>query len=232
MRVSDSQMSMQRRSRSESRIENDTDTNEYVVQTNPAVKWVPVAVIVALLVVAVVFSGTDQLTRAVQGSSQFIAASFAGKPAVPTKPAATFITAVEFQGSKLNIWEEPIPEDCYPEKHADYDGVAVKWGLGHKAESAAECCMKCKLFKPGPGGQPCNVWVWCGDPSGKCWTMDIHDHTTGDCWLKFQSGWDNKTDLATTNLKVNHRDKFSTEFRNEHKTAPVKVPWTAGLVVP
>lgn len=32
------------------------------------------------------------------------------------------------------------------------------------------------------------------------WTMDIHNHTTGDCWLKWQSGWDNNVDHKTTNL--------------------------------
>jgi len=30
--------------------------------------------------------------------------------------------------------------------------------------------------------------------------MDIHNHTTGDCWLKHQSGWDGDTDRKTTNL--------------------------------
>ncbi len=37
-------------------------------------------------------------------------------------------------------------------------------------------------------------------------------------------------DRAKTNLKVNHRHKFSTAFRAEHKTAPELVPWIAGLV--
>jgi hypothetical protein len=30
--------------------------------------------------------------------------------------------------------------------------------------------------------------------------------------------------------KINHRGKFTPEFRSEHKTAPEMVPWIAGLV--
>ncbi|KAJ9508252.1 hypothetical protein QJQ45_011760 [Haematococcus lacustris] len=68
------------------------------------------------------------------------------------------------------------------------------------------------------------------DPSGVCWTMDIHNHTTGDCWLKYQAGWDNIVDLKKSNLKVNHQNQFTPAFRKEHKTAPLLVPWVAGLV--
>lgn len=68
----------------------------------------------------------------------------------------------------LQIIDEPIPEDCYAKPNADYDGFAVQWGLGHKARSAAECCRLCKDFKKNnpTAPNPCNVWVWCGDPSG------------------------------------------------------------------
>jgi hypothetical protein len=124
----------------------------------------------------------------------------------------------------VEIYDKPIPEDCYAEAHADYDGDAVRWGLGNKASSAAECCQQCKDHKK--GGKPCNIWVWCGDPSGECWTMDIHEHTTGDCWLKHQAGL--KPDRS--NLKINHKGKFSQEFKREHKTAPDLIPWTAGVI--
>jgi len=144
---------------------------------------------------------------------------------------AKVITTVKLSNNQtMEILDEPIPDDCYAEQHGDYDGFAVQWGLGHKARSAAECCRMCKEFKPSDAvGNKCNVWVWCGDPSGVCWTMDIHAHTTGDCWLKWQSGWDNVVDLKATNLKVNHRGRFSQAFRSEHKTAPEFVPWVAGL---
>ena len=52
----------------------------------------------------------------------------------------------------------------------------------------------------------------------------------GSCWLKKQEAWDGNTDLAATNLQVNHRGDFSAEFRKEHKAAPQKVPWVSGVV--
>ena len=58
---------------------------------------------------------------------------------------------------------EPIPDDCSPEMHADYEGYAVQWGLSNKKHSAAECCRACKEFKPKDGLDGCNIWVWCGE---------------------------------------------------------------------
>lgn len=37
------------------------------------------------------------------------------------------------------ILDEPIPEDCHPEQHADYAGIGLSWGLDHKTASAAQC---------------------------------------------------------------------------------------------
>ncbi|KXZ47567.1 hypothetical protein GPECTOR_34g726 [Gonium pectorale] len=131
----------------------------------------------------------------------------------------------------MQILDVPIPEDCYPQQNADYAGDGVVWGLGHKKASAAECCAACKEHQAKHrDDRPCNVWVWCGDPSGICWTMDIHNHTTGDCWLKHQEKWDNNPDRSKSNLEVNHQGKFSAEFRAVHKTAPELVPWVAGIV--
>lgn len=52
-------------------------------------------------------------------------------------------------------------------------------------------------FKPNAEqqGMVCNVWVWCPDPSGQCWSPDAWNHTSGECWLKFQQHWDNSVDL-------------------------------------
>jgi hypothetical protein len=36
------------------------------------------------------------------------------------------------------------------EEAADYDGIAVVWGLGHKAASAAACAQACLDHAPGP----------------------------------------------------------------------------------
>ncbi len=52
----------------------------------------------------------------------------------------------------------------------------------------------------------------------------------GLCWLKKQEAWDGSTDLAATNLKVNVRGDFTERFRKEHQSAPLTVPWVAGIV--
>ncbi|KAJ6817989.1 uncharacterized protein M6B38_408705 [Iris pallida] len=37
----------------------------------------------------------------------------------------------------------PLPRECNAELHTDYDGTAVRWGLTHHKESAADCCQAC-----------------------------------------------------------------------------------------
>ncbi|PRW57001.1 hypothetical protein C2E21_4332 [Chlorella sorokiniana] len=132
--------------------------------------------------------------------------------------------------AKLELLDEPVAEDCYMEPHADYDGPALTWGLTYKKSSAAQCCQACKEFQPQPDGQRCNVWVFCGSRTGECWSPDIWNHTTGECWLKYQAEWDNVVDRERTNLAVNRRGRYPDEFRNEHKTSPDKVQWTAGVI--
>lgn len=34
------------------------------------------------------------------------------------------------------------------EERADYDGLAVRWGIGHKKESVEACAKACLLHKP------------------------------------------------------------------------------------
>ncbi|GLI66469.1 hypothetical protein VaNZ11_010312 [Volvox africanus] len=217
----------------------------------------PLAVFLVILGVAS-WAGREQLKAAVEASGAFVAAQFGqGRPEnLPVDPKATVAQTVETpkvsekvaadtttsatskviveiddKGRKLQILDVTIPEDCYPHKHADYAGDAVVWGLGNKKASAAECCAACKEHQLKAGSNmPCNIWVWCGDPSGICWTMDIHNHTTGDCWLKHQAKWDNNPDRAKSNLEVNHQGAFPADFREVHKTAPELVPWVAGVV--
>ncbi|KAG1663739.1 hypothetical protein FOA52_006108 [Chlamydomonas sp. UWO 241] len=140
------------------------------------------------------------------------------------------VTVLDSNNRSFEIFDDPLPDDCHANLHEDLDGGAVHWGLGHKVRSAAECCRLCKEHKPDGAGARCNVWTWCGDPSGICWTMDVWTHTTGDCWLKHQPEWDNNVNRNTTNLKVNHRHKFSSDFRAHHKTSPEFVPWVSGLI--
>uniref|UniRef100_A0A6U2IG63 Apple domain-containing protein n=1 Tax=Chlamydomonas euryale TaxID=1486919 RepID=A0A6U2IG63_9CHLO len=150
-------------------------------------------------------------------------------PVTSEAPKKLVVTVLDQDNNSFEIFDEPLPEDCHGQSHFDLDGGAVRWGLGHKAHSAAECCQRCKDYQPS-GVERCNVWTWCGDPSGICWTMDIHTHTTGDCWLKYQEHWDNDVNLVSSNLRVNMQGQFPESFRAEHKTAPLWVPWTSGMI--
>ncbi|EFJ46289.1 hypothetical protein VOLCADRAFT_105646 [Volvox carteri f. nagariensis] len=148
----------------------------------------------------------DQKATPVKGptSTGKAAAGAAIGPGAGTSSEVTqrVIVEIEDKGRKLQILDVPIPEDCYPQQHTDYAGDAVVWGLGHKRASAAECCQACRDHQLKAGGNmPCNIWVWCGDPSGICWTMEI-----------------------------NHQGAFSADFRAVHRTAPEFVPWVAGVV--
>ncbi|KAL4451841.1 hypothetical protein ABPG75_007503 [Micractinium tetrahymenae] len=126
-----------------------------------------------------------------------------------------------------HTWAPPLQE------HADYDGPALRWGLTHKLASAAQCCQACKkLSQKQPDGSRCNVWVYCPSPTGECWSPDIWNHTTGECWLKYQEGWDGVTDREKTNLAVNRRGAYPPEFRAVHTTAPEMVAWVAGVFPP
>ena len=48
----------------------------------------------------------------------------------------------------------------------------------------------------------------------------------GECWLKYQERWDG--DPGT--LEVSSRGEYSSAYREEHRTAPEMVPWTAGAL--
>ncbi|KAL4424893.1 hypothetical protein ABPG77_002116 [Micractinium sp. CCAP 211/92] len=84
---------------------------------------------------------------------------------------------------KHELLNEPVPEDCHMEEHADYDGPALRWGLSHKLASAAQCCQACKeLSKAQADGSRCNVWVYCPSPTGECWSPDICEPWGAVCW--------------------------------------------------
>ncbi|KAH7654612.1 hypothetical protein IHE45_19G153400 [Dioscorea alata] len=114
----------------------------------------------------------------------------------------------------------PIPPECHAERHTDYDGAAVRWGLTHHKETAADCCQACldHAKRAKPGESKCNIWVYCPSPSG-CYSPDIYEHKHQECWLK---------QAATPRL--NFKDKYSESYRNSHPTAPVIVPWLSGVV--
>ncbi|CAN6466699.1 unnamed protein product [Victoria cruziana] len=114
----------------------------------------------------------------------------------------------------------PIPPECHAEQHTDYDGAAVRWGLTHHKETAADCCQACldQAKRARPGEMKCNIWVYCPSEAG-CYSPDIYEHKHQECWLK-QAG----------RPKLNFKDEYPESYRNAHPTAPVVVPWISGVI--
>ncbi|XP_021911979.1 uncharacterized protein LOC110825791, partial [Carica papaya] len=114
----------------------------------------------------------------------------------------------------------PLPPECHAELHTDYDGAAVRWGLTHHKESAADCCQACldQAKRAKPGEMNCNIWVYCPSETG-CYSPDIYQHRFGECWLKHAE-----------NPRLNFKDRYSESYRNSHPTSPVIVPWVSGVV--
>ncbi|KAG2499241.1 hypothetical protein HYH03_002820 [Edaphochlamys debaryana] len=113
------------------------------------------------------------------------------------------------------------------EKQADYDGLAVFWGINNKKNSVEECAAHCLKHLPntvdGPfKALPCNAFAYC--PDEVCFEPDAHHHTKGDCWLKFTEGpaWP----------EVNMRGEFPPDFRQRHPTAPKASQWQSGVLLP
>lgn len=114
----------------------------------------------------------------------------------------------------------PLPSVCHAEIHTDYDGVAVRWGLTHHKESAADCCQACldQAKNARPDEKKCNIWVYCPSEFG-CFSPDIYEHKHMECWLKYAE-----------KPRLNFKDKYSESYRNAHPTAPLVVPWVSGVV--
>ncbi|GMJ02633.1 hypothetical protein like AT4G33380 [Hibiscus trionum] len=114
----------------------------------------------------------------------------------------------------------PLPPECNPELHTDYDGDCVRWGLSNPKESAAECCQDCldQAKSAKPGQKKCNIWVYCPSESG-CYSPDKYEHKHMECWLKYSE-----------KPSLNFKDRYSEEYRKSHPKAPVIVPWVSGVV--
>ncbi|KAJ8762136.1 hypothetical protein K2173_007286 [Erythroxylum novogranatense] len=112
-----------------------------------------------------------------------------------------------------------LPPECHAELHTDYDGTAIRWGLTHPKESAADCCQACldQAKNAKPGEKKCNVWVYCPSETG-CYSPDIYEHKNMECWLKYAE-----------NPKLNFKDRYSESYRNSHPNAPLIVPWVSGV---
>ena len=46
--------------------------------------------------------------------------------------------------------------------NADYDGLAVVWGIGHYTSSVEKCAEACRTYTPGPefGGVPSHSMLY------------------------------------------------------------------------
>ncbi|MBA0838501.1 hypothetical protein Goarm_004312 [Gossypium armourianum] len=114
----------------------------------------------------------------------------------------------------------PLPPQCHAELHTDYDGAAVRWGLTHHKESAADCCQACldQAKNAKPGEKKCNIWVYCPSENG-CYSPDIYQHKHMECWLKFSE-----------KPRLNFKNRYSEQYRDRHPKAPVMVPWVSGII--
>jgi len=114
----------------------------------------------------------------------------------------------------------PLPPECNAELHTDYGGTAVRWGLTHHKESAADCCQACidQAKRAKPGALKCNIWVYCPSEYG-CYSPDKYEHKHQECWLK-----------QADRPKLNFKHRYSERYRDSHPTAPVVVPWMSGVI--
>ena len=131
------------------------------------------------------------------------------------------------------------------EHHASYDGIAVRWGIHHTANTVEECAQRCKdhvvrnRTATTAEALPCNVFVWCPMPpesekeTFRCFEPDAHEHFPGDCWLKFSE--------VPEAVEVNQRGSNDAEgFTNDqgvtyarrHEGMPPAVHWSSGVVLP
>ena len=117
----------------------------------------------------------------------------------------------------------------FSEQAADYDGLGVRWGIGHKKQTWQECEQACRDFSARGGGGPfvglpCNVWTWCSRKV--CWEPDAHSHSFGDCWLKFQE----EPEAPEVNMRTPH---MRPAFMQRHRTAMAGgCPWVSGALLP
>ncbi|CAJ2641019.1 unnamed protein product [Trifolium pratense] len=114
----------------------------------------------------------------------------------------------------------PLPPECHAELHTDYDGTAVRWGLTHHKNSAADCCQACldHARHAKEGENKCNIWVYCPSESG-CHSPDIYEHKHQECWLKYAA-----------KPQLNFKDKYPESYKKSFPSAPVVVPWVSGVV--
>ncbi|CAA7395167.1 unnamed protein product [Spirodela intermedia] len=127
---------------------------------------------------------------------------------------------VDDRPEQVQLEEESIPPKCHAEPHTEYDGVAVRWGLTHLKETAADCCQACldQAKRAKDGEMKCNVWVYCPSETG-CYSPDVYVHKHQECWLK-----------QSEKPRLSFKDAYPEWYRNSHPTAPLTVPWISGVI--
>ena len=135
--------------------------------------------------------------------------------------------------ARVAAWHEP---------NASFDGLAVRWGIGHFQPSAAACAAACVRHEPvgtkrgGPfGALPCNAFVWCpvDVPGGACFEPDAHAHGAGDCWLKFtETPEAPQVNQRGANDAAAFTNEAGVSYRERHRDAPEQTHWTSGVVLP
>lgn len=111
----------------------------------------------ALLLVTFDFTGPPWDATALQ---VLLTTRVCGSPATD---GYAHVDARCLEGSPTNVWWQraklaPGDLEAHIEQRADYDGVAVAWGIGNKKGSIEECAAACKAHMPPGVGE-------CGPPS-------------------------------------------------------------------
>ncbi|CAA6659446.1 unnamed protein product [Spirodela intermedia] len=105
--------------------------------------------------------------------------------------------------------------ECHAEPHTDYDGTAVRWGLTHHKESAADCCQACLDHAKRANLGKLSVTYGCT----ALWSLDAIPPT-------FMS-----TNIRNADKpRLNFKDKYSESYRSSHPSAPEVVPWMSGVI--
>mmetsp|Transcript_44020 Transcript_44020/g.93713 ORF Transcript_44020/g.93713 Transcript_44020/m.93713 type:complete len:207 (+) Transcript_44020:136-756(+) len=121
---------------------------------------------------------------------------------------------------------------CGEIPHSARDGKVLTFGVSYRANSAQDCCDKCKKHPRG-----CNSWTFCALPV--CWGLDTGwNHTYGECWLRRLEDGDVH---AAKSFRV--RGRYTTEWLRRHRNVrpgckkgrpwtcpPLAVPWTSGAL--
>ena len=117
------------------------------------------------------------------------------------------------------------------ELKSDYDGLGVRWGIGHQKGDWHGCEAACRAHRPslmggprtGPFSRlPCNTWTWCSEQV--CFEPDAHTHKFGNCWLKFAEDPEAP--------EVNQREPMLKKWLRRHgKQTPNGVPWVSGALL-